>query len=229
MSVEITPEIEGYYEWLFNEIADRVKSAFKIPISDEQIRAAIRIPITEPEIMLMYSYQDAFCVKCGTCCRMCNPIECEKEHFRKIAKSMKLSYKKLKKRTRSRAFKGIVKIPGNPCPFLEGKNHCTIYELRPLICKKYPMAKTISSVIQNGRIFIIDDCPASIGMVRTMIQIRIIAELMEESGIEIPSRYSEEEIEYVESLDTVARLRYFEQKIKTEKRRLSALHLKTEQ
>jgi len=220
MSVEIPPEVEETDEWLFNKIADKVKATFNVPISDEQIRTAIHLPLSESDIMLMYYHQDEYCVKCGNCCRVAAPISCEKEHFRKIAKSLNLSYKKLKKRVGARTVNGVVKMLGAPCHFLEGKNHCSIYELRPLVCIMYPMGKSILTVVQSNRIFLVKDCPAQISLIENVMETKILVELMKEAGVKIPSVYSEEEIKYIQSLDTVGRMRYFGQQMKNMKRRL---------
>ena len=205
---------------MFNTVAEKVKASFKIPISDEQIKTAIQAPLTEPEIILMYSFQGESCVRCGNCCRVATPIAFEKEKFRKIAKSRKLSYKKLKKRVRARAEKGIVSIPGAPCPFLKGKNHCTVYDLRPLVCSSYPIGKTISTVLTSNRAFLVEDCPASIKLLTLTINARITITLMQEAGLKIPSKLTQEELAYLDSADRVTRMRYLRRKIESKKRRL---------
>jgi len=204
---------------MFDTLAEKVKASFKISISDEQIRTAIQTPLTEAVLMWMYSVQGESCVRCGNCCRIPRSIAFEKESFRKIAKSLKLSYKKLKKRVRARTEKGIVRIPGAPCPFLKGKNHCTIYDLRPFVCQVYPMGKTISTVLSSNRAFLIADCPAFIKLIMLTITARITIKLMQEKGIEIPSWLSPEELAYLDSTDRETRMRFIQRRIERGKRR----------
>lgn len=82
------------------------------------------------------------CRQCGSCCRDFPDIVIKKDEVKRLAKHFKISPSKIKRKygimhrgTHTWQFKG------NPCPFLKGKNHCTIYELRPRTCQSFPFAQ----------------------------------------------------------------------------------------
>jgi len=73
------------------------------------------------------------------------------------------------------------KFPGNPCPFLEGKAHCSIYELRPITCRAFPfigMSYTVlSKRAKKKTIEFQRECPQSMALLDIIIYPRV-AELL---------------------------------------------------
>ena len=91
------------------------------------------------------------CKQCGACCRDFSVIVIRKDEIQKLAKHFKISPSKLKRKykmTHKATYEW--QFPGNPCPFLKGKNHCTIYDLRPLTCQVFPFAKMWHAVISRN-------------------------------------------------------------------------------
>lgn len=168
-----------------DEIFKKIKSHAK-GFTDEQIRRAVESlsMLRGDEVYEAIKIQDKFCVKCGNCCRNSNPIDFLKEELRAVAKRyFGLSYKKLKHRVRAYPSRkvggmGVIQVPGKPCPFLEGRNKCTIYDLRPMACRLYPLGKTLSCILVGKPVGLIkpEDC-AVIGEVMVIFAIvRLIEE-----------------------------------------------------
>ena len=131
------------------------------------------------EAQMLLKIQDKYCVNCGFCCQTSHPVDFRKEELKAVAKHLGTSYKKLKKKIHARPGRpGIIFVPGKPCPFLEGRNHCTIYEFRPYVCRMYPMGKTLSSMIRGEQVMLTtpEDCPAVEGMMVDMVLGRLIGE-----------------------------------------------------
>jgi len=99
------------------------------------------------------------CKRCGLCCSEHKTTNISKDEIRHIAKYLGISSSKFKARYRaSHVSRGLWKIPGNPCPFLREGNQCTIYNLRPKVCRAFPFAsqlraamskKTVAKVIER--------------------------------------------------------------------------------
>jgi len=82
-------------------------------------------------------YSDILCDKCGTCCRVCHPIRLEVEDIGRIASYLRIPIPSF--------YLEYVQVEGEsfyikgtkPCRFLRG-NLCSIYPVRPLVCRYYP-------------------------------------------------------------------------------------------
>ncbi len=96
--------------------------------------------LTAPEYLLGARFSGSLCVKCGACCRFCDPILLEAEDIMRIASHLKISVADFHIK--------YVKTDGEdfslkftkPCGFLRG-NLCKIYSVRPMICRAYPFAE----------------------------------------------------------------------------------------
>ena len=170
-----------------DEIFKKVKSHIDTSlIADEQIRKAVESlsMLSGLEIERAMSIQDKFCIKCGKCCRESHPIDFMKEHLRLVAKKYYgLSYKKLKHRLRGYPSRkvggmGVINIPGKPCPFLKGRNNCTIYEDRPLVCRLYPLGKSLACMLRGVPVQVISskDCAVVKEVLVIITIIRVIGE-----------------------------------------------------
>jgi len=82
-------------------------------------------------------WQRFSCQKCGRCCFTPGAgLYLEKEDFERIAKQVG----KKKLRSLCRYEKALQAwVLKQPCPFYDEKNGCTIYDIRPKTCTKYPL------------------------------------------------------------------------------------------
>jgi len=115
-------------------------------------------------ILLQGSFQ---CARCGTCCKICDPISVDEEDIKALAKHFKIPYNRaIHKNTRPhpevpflRALKHT-----NPCKFYDRTTHeCKIYDARPKMCRVYPFMNPQQQTLPGIGIY--DDCP---GMLLTL-------------------------------------------------------------
>jgi Fe-S-cluster containining protein len=87
------------------------------------------------------------CQHCGRCCYTPGAgLYLEKEDFERIAKHV--GKKKLKALCRrEKALKAW--ILKQPCPFYDRDKGCSIYEIRPLTCTKYPLHPPLQEMPYN--------------------------------------------------------------------------------
>jgi len=156
----------------------------KVLIPDEEVRQATRtFSLTRLQIAGMVQLQDRFCTRCGECCRTSNPIDFTKEELRAVAKRLGTSYKRLKRKLRARPRgDGAIMVPGKPCPFLEGRNHCTIYDLRPMVCRLYPLGKSAGEASISGAMGLPSNCPAVKDMILHMLLAQIVLNMARREG-----------------------------------------------
>jgi Fe-S-cluster containining protein len=97
------------------------------------------------------------CQHCGRCCYTPGAgLYLEKEDFERIAKHV--GKKKLKALCRrEKALKAW--ILKQPCPFYERDKGCSIYEIRPLTCTKYPLHPPLQEMPYN--LAVDSFCPAA--------------------------------------------------------------------
>ena len=90
------------------------------------------------------------CGKCGICCRKCHPIRLEPEDIQAIANYLHVSIPRFYLEYVD-IYKDHFILKGTrPCRFLRG-NLCSIYPVRPLVCRFYPFNQdTRKIVFQTG-------------------------------------------------------------------------------
>ncbi|HEY4759666.1 MAG TPA: YkgJ family cysteine cluster protein [Thermoguttaceae bacterium] len=86
-------------------------------------------------------HEEAFsiidCTQCANCCKTVSP-QFIKEHIRRIAKHLGMKTSEFKKTYLQADEDGNLFLKNLPSPFLDKKNRCTIYEIRPRDCAEYP-------------------------------------------------------------------------------------------
>lgn len=75
------------------------------------------------------------CRKCGWCCKNQSAM-LTMEDVKRLMAHFKCSHDQLSERYLDKK----MKIPylGSPCPFLDSDNKCSVYHIRPKVCKIYP-------------------------------------------------------------------------------------------
>ena len=107
------------------------------------------------------------CKRCGLCCSKHRNVFISKDEVRRIAKYLGISSSKFKARYgASHVSRGLWEIPGNPCPFLRGRNQCTIYDLRPNVCRAFPFASQLRAATSKNTtaITVIKRCGKSMAL-----------------------------------------------------------------
>ena len=99
-----------------------------------------------------------YCNNCGKCCKT-EPIEIVNYELARITSRLNISKTKYKKKyVTSKHYYGVkVNTIKKPCPHLKN-NLCEIYDIRPLVCKLYPLCKFN---IEHPEISCIDICAIS--------------------------------------------------------------------
>jgi Fe-S-cluster containining protein len=141
------------------EIVDEAKKTFgksaKYPEIVRDFNKAYEDPswrvISPLDVALLLKMQDRWCERCGECCRRNTPIALARSDAERISRYLRMPYKKFKQRFR------IVPVgnskfhmPASPCPFLEG-NLCSIYPVRPQVCRLYPAIDIIWQMEERRR------------------------------------------------------------------------------
>lgn len=133
------------------------------PVTEDDLRRAVEslTHIRVFEMSGMNALHGGVCNRCGDCCRtICKSIAFSKEELKVISKYLKTPYKKLKRKIRAMPVAThMFEVPGRPCPFLRGRNFCTIYEVRPRICELYPMGTAVLRATATSRLDMTPKCP----------------------------------------------------------------------
>lgn len=77
------------------------------------------------------------CLKCAACCKSYSP-RFKTPDVKRIAKRLRLRESELIDRYLKVDEDGDFVVKSLPCPFLGGDNFCSIYEVRPSDCARFP-------------------------------------------------------------------------------------------
>jgi Fe-S-cluster containining protein len=108
------------------------------------------------------------CKHCANCCKVYPAVVLTKADRRRIAKHLGLSVDKFLRRYGDERRD----IKAQPCPFLTD-NLCSIYEVRPDICRKYPSTqdKEFWEKDLRGALLLAENCPAVFRMLAQLSQL----------------------------------------------------------
>jgi Fe-S-cluster containining protein len=96
----------------------------------------------KPDKLAAKLHQQAFqiidCTRCANCCKTAD-INFTREDIGRIAERLNVTFDEfvdtyLEPSEEAGSFKARCK----PCPFLSDDNLCTIYDIRPTVCREYP-------------------------------------------------------------------------------------------
>jgi Fe-S-cluster containining protein len=86
-------------------------------------------------------HQEAFqridCLQCANCCKTYSP-RFKTPDIKRIAKHLKLKESQLIEGYLRLDEDGDYVVRSTPCPFLGADNYCSIYEVRPSDCERFP-------------------------------------------------------------------------------------------
>jgi len=126
----------------------------------------------EPDELAGKLHQQAFqivdCTRCANCCKTKTP-EFSDEDIDRIASHLDLEIDAFIETYLEVGENGAYRTRQKPCPFLGEDNRCTIYEIRPTVCREYPytdkegIVHRTMSVANNTQV-----CPAVFWLVEQM-------------------------------------------------------------
>jgi Fe-S-cluster containining protein len=146
---------EKLLEKIAEEVKRKIEEPQKYPEIVEDFEKALRDLswriLTPFDVVVLLKMQNEWCDRCGECCRRNTPIALTRSDVERISRYLHMPYKKFKQRFR------IVPIgnskfhmPASPCPFLE-RNLCSIYPVRPQVCRLYPAIDIIWQMEERRR------------------------------------------------------------------------------
>jgi Fe-S-cluster containining protein len=86
-------------------------------------------------------HEEAFekidCLQCANCCKNYSP-RFKTPDIKRISKHLRMKESAFIDRYLDLDEEGDFVVKSKPCPFLGAANHCTIYEVRPSDCQRFP-------------------------------------------------------------------------------------------
>lgn len=86
-------------------------------------------------------HEEAFeridCLKCANCCKTYSP-RFKTPDIKRISKHLQLKESEFIERYLKLDEEGDYVVRSTPCPFLGADNYCSIYEVRPSDCERFP-------------------------------------------------------------------------------------------
>jgi Fe-S-cluster containining protein len=105
---------------------------------DRAQRPAVRNQVLE---RLPGLHEEAFeridCLQCANCCKRFSP-RFKTPDIKRISKHLKIRESELIEGYLKLDEDGDYVVRSTPCPFLGGDNRCSIYEVRPSDCERFP-------------------------------------------------------------------------------------------
>jgi hypothetical protein len=83
------------------------------------------------------AFQKIDCLKCANCCKNYSP-RFKPPDIKRIARHLKMKDSELIARYLRMDEDGDYVVRSTPCPFLGSDNYCSIYEVRPSDCERFP-------------------------------------------------------------------------------------------
>ena len=124
-------------EGVFSKLKPTVFETLSKEEIEECIEEALQ-PLTAIDIAIIAEISDKLCEKCGECCRNCDPIFLTEKDAYILRKNLGKEVMHYLVRYRN----GWKIKKTRPCIFFdEQTNLCTIYEIRPSVCRLFPLTE----------------------------------------------------------------------------------------
>lgn len=133
------------------EIEKRVLASLKKGhgFTKTQINNAIKKALNTMTVMdsiIGLRHSDKLCGQCGLCCRTCTPINLTPQDITNISSFLNMSITDFHIKYVETDGETFYFKYTKPCVFLY-ENKCSIYPVRPLVCKAYPYSESTREVI----------------------------------------------------------------------------------
>ena len=163
--------------------------------------------LMETEIALIYVLQDQICSRCGWCCTENTSLRASKDELKRIVAYKKSSYKKLKKRIKARPNKdGTMRVTRHPCPFYQ--DGCSVYSIRPGMCRSYPVNMILSSLAGDGPYP--SKCEISDDLMAELVIKRALEEKMSRENPELMKELAEKKRDEMSRLSQMTQAQRFQ-------------------
>lgn len=106
---------------------------------EEIINEAIK-GVTSIDLAAFINDPSPFCDRCGECCRVSDPIIIKERELEIIALYLGIEIDIARANFTKESKGHLLSLKTKPCIFLKGKE-CSIYEVRPMICRQFPITK----------------------------------------------------------------------------------------
>ena len=127
--------MEQAYTLLLQESRDRRKQTNAFLISLKKSAGKELLPILREAHTKAFS--EVSCLACANCCKTSPPLVTV-EDISRISRHLGLTQKEFSARYVLKDVNGELSFATVPCRFLADDNYCTIYEVRPQSCRRYP-------------------------------------------------------------------------------------------
>src|SRR5689334_25429087 len=130
--------------------AERQKQFKQLLERADQKRLLKILPVLHEE-----AFSKVDCLKCGNCCKNYSP-RFKTPDIKRISRHLKLRESELIETYLRLDEDGDYVVRSTPCPFLGADNFCSIYEVRPSDCERFPytdedvMIKRQSLTLKNS-------------------------------------------------------------------------------
>jgi len=105
------------------------------------------------------------CHRCGTCCTTADPIKLRGKDVAKIARHLKMSLQRAKRKLVVRLGDDYAFKRARPCRFYDARSGCKIYAVRPWSCRIFPLLGIYGS---PERVVVHPTCPGSVEAARKL-------------------------------------------------------------
>jgi uncharacterized protein len=82
-------------------------------------------------------FKEADCLQCANCCKT-TPALLIPDDVHRISKHLQISNKQFIRSFTIEDINGEISLNSIPCRFLQEDHKCSIYEIRPVACRRYP-------------------------------------------------------------------------------------------
>ncbi len=83
------------------------------------------------------AFKNINCLQCAACCKNYSP-RFKTPDIKRISKHLKMKEGEFIETYLTLDTDGDYVVKTNPCPFLNGDNSCSVYEVRPSDCQRFP-------------------------------------------------------------------------------------------
>lgn len=100
-------------------------------------KASVRDVLQELPVLHEEAFQAVDCLGCAACCKNYSP-RFKTPDIKRIARHLKMKEGAFIEAYLRLDEEGDYVVRSKPCPFLRGDNKCSVYEVRPSDCSRFP-------------------------------------------------------------------------------------------
>jgi len=118
------------------------------------------------------AFEKVNCLSCANCCKNYSP-RFKQPDIKRIAKALRMKEGDFTQQYLRLDEDNDYVVKQSPCPFLGSDNHCSIYEDRPVDCRRYPytdedvLLKRVSLTLKNA-----SSCPAVFHVLESLLAVQ---------------------------------------------------------